>query len=713
MGWEPDNEGTGHWEPENGPVSKLPPAFLDRFRAGEKWERAGKALVEGAKEGFGDAPVGIEPGSKREKELQDLGWITGPGEGQAGPLRVFNEALTRPTATILDTFMRSLNAGIVGSANVLKQLSEEAGASQGAANRNKNELTNLVLHRMIESGQSHASRVERGPDGKVHDVPVGGIPMEGDFKGAAEVATNGQATPQIEAKVRELWEQHGIHPAEVATDAQADPLIAQALASRNSDIPEHYTGADPKKPLQDQLKTVNEEMAKLTEKETKTPEDKEKITQLQEVQSHLEERIEGVEAGRMRDYPVGFPLEPGEVGAPDFPRVLGKRGGGKEPPKEPPGGIGGPDEQGRIGGAKGKSAADEAGDKLSAHMSIDETRQKPSYGIHQLYRDVVNEYWPIERAEAKSGLKLEPHESPSRLANLSLSWMGRTHEMLFGQGPRDFFTDKNLGPSFEKVLEPVKGEVKQFREFAAAARDFELEKRGIKTGFDREATDTVRKAWAQKYGTTFQEFVKYQNNVATNLRDAGFFTRPVFQSMLQDNRLFVPFHAVMDDVELGFTEVHKPGLENPIKRIEGSLRRKVDPIESAIKNTQLINAVVNKNVVHEAVVSMYERMESTKLVGESRELVPAEQPRGSAELRKHATDFLRENGVKDPDGPLADFVTHISEKLPEGVISLYRDGVKRYYTLPDVEVADALKHLDQTAANALVLSIDAAVLAHG
>jgi hypothetical protein len=82
-------------------------------------------------------------------------------------------------------------------------------------------------------------RVERTPDGKVIKQPIGRAPQRGEFADAA-AATAGTPAPEVAAKVEKLWEDHGIHPAEVAHDAARDPTIAQDLLSSTPELPRAY-----------------------------------------------------------------------------------------------------------------------------------------------------------------------------------------------------------------------------------------------------------------------------------------------------------------------------------------------------------------------------------------------------------------------------------------------------------------------------------------
>lgn len=83
------------------------------------------------------------------------------------------------------------------------------------------------------------TRLDRAPTGELREVPIGDMPDRGDAS-AAVAAVVGLPHPAATAKVERLWEDHGIHPAEVAHDAVRDPTIVQDLLSSGPDLPRAY-----------------------------------------------------------------------------------------------------------------------------------------------------------------------------------------------------------------------------------------------------------------------------------------------------------------------------------------------------------------------------------------------------------------------------------------------------------------------------------------
>lgn len=102
------------------------------------------------------------------------------------------------------------------------------------------EASRVVDTALMALGGKPMVRVSMGPLG-ADTALIGGLPKGQDFADAARVIGNGDATPLAEKKLSDLYEQQGIHPAEVVHDAQRDPTIAQSmLSSDKADLPAAY-----------------------------------------------------------------------------------------------------------------------------------------------------------------------------------------------------------------------------------------------------------------------------------------------------------------------------------------------------------------------------------------------------------------------------------------------------------------------------------------
>lgn len=212
-----------------GPKPQASPAFLDRLRGGvatlDGRVPSGAALAYG---GADDAGVG--------------NFLTGLWKG-----------LTTPGAQLKETFAKAgpgeAFGGLMGRIPIgqvidqIRQGGESAGAALTGQPVSAEEMVGNALLGMtapvtrLPGGP--ITRLDRSPTGQLIETPVGGLPERGDASDAVS-AVVGLPHPAAQAKVERLWEDHGIHPAEVAHDAARDPTIAQDLLSSGPELPRAY-----------------------------------------------------------------------------------------------------------------------------------------------------------------------------------------------------------------------------------------------------------------------------------------------------------------------------------------------------------------------------------------------------------------------------------------------------------------------------------------
>ena len=85
----------------------------------------------------------------------------------------------------------------------------------------------------------------------------------------------------------------------------------------------------------------------------------------------------------------------------------------------------------------------------------------------------------------------------------------------------------------------------------------------------------------------------YQRHLLEYARDGGFITAEAFTAMTEANKNYVPFSRVIEAIEgeKGYTK----NVSNPFKRIKGSERDVIDPIETVYNNTFHIIKLAERN----------------------------------------------------------------------------------------------------------------------
>lgn len=650
---------------------QVPGAFVQRLDAFKEKEGLFTKLVtevsKGAKEGFGEQPLGFEPGSEAEKFF-DTHFMTGGG---AGPVRLVNEALLRPTAAAADALGRAFKAGAYGIGGAAGVLAEELGASQGDASRIKRDVGGLIELSLMFAGTGQGTfvRVTKDPVTRVvRDEPVGALPKSTDFQAAAKVATEGEESPRVLGKMADLWKERGVHPAEVVEDIRTDPVTKQELLSQGNTMPERYGGRE------------------------------------------LETKAGAGGGGKGPPFDDATPL--------------------MDDPKR----IGGPGEKPIDADATFNLERDQAAIRSRLSIGEPDPSRKLtwerfySYSVDKLWRIFKD----TEQAVAETGRVMETADDPYRLGRLYSGWASKAKLMLEDQ-TFDFFGYQKTGDGLGKILKDVKGDVEGFRIFAAAARAAELEKRGIEHGFDMGAVRRVVENQKGTYGETFKKLVDYQNNVAQYLKDAGVLSERGFKAMMEANQLYVPFHRLLNTEGLGIAGVGGDlQARNPIKAITGSTKLVVDPLENVIKNTYLLVSMAEKNRVGQKLVEMLEGMDmgveaAHRVMGsqivmrrspETGAMLPilqrVERTAKADDLDAGIADSLKRWGLKDAPADLVDALRSVVHPVGQDEISVFHNGKREVYRT-DVDTARAMKNLDAETVDMVtrLLAIPTATLRSG
>lgn len=203
------------------------------------------------------------------------------------------------------------------------------------------------------------------------------------------------------------------------------------------------------------------------------------------------------------------------------------------------------------------------------------------------------------------------------------------------------------------------------------------------------AAEAVVAQGREIYGATADAFTEYSNRVAAYARDAGVISRDGYTEMVQKHLFYIPMQRVMEADPAAARSGSGGTLQaqNPLRRIEGSTRQIVDPIESVIRNTFLMTQMAERNNVGRALIA---------LLGGTERAVPttSDQP-----TKAKLAALLREHGVDLPESmaSLADGL----QPVRDGEIRIMTDGKPETY-LVDPELARSFKNLDQETANLLV-----------
>lgn len=337
--------------------------------------------------------------------------------------------------------------------------------------------------------------------------------------------------------------------------------------------------------------------------------------------------------------------------------------------------------------------------KVLSRISVGEHHGR-RYNWSDLYRDMVDDLHPIYKAvqAAANGQPLPVTEDPYKLARLNRGVNGKA-EYFLEYSPFEYHTYKNVGKSLREILQPVKDNLDDVRAYLVAKRALELNARGINTGVDEAASRSTVEKLGSSMEPVAQEIYQYQDHVLNYLVDSGVISKDAAGAMRQANRDYVPFFRVME-TEKGRGVVRGLGTKQPVKKIKGSERKIVDPLESIIKNTYLFMNLADRNAIGAALWDLAEKHPESHI---------AEFVKPAAARKQSAAEILKANpeikGIVQQyeDVTPADLSGLRPEAFVNGPdeIAFYRDGV-RHVMKVDQDVARVFKGLDSETSNALM-----------
>jgi hypothetical protein len=258
--------------------------------------------------------------------------------------------------------------------------------------------------------------------------------------------------------------------------------------------------------------------------------------------------------------------------------------------------------------------------KILSHISLDNKntaslKDRFTNNLHNLYTMGVDELHPLSeftKIATENLGKIPEKNNPYILARNLRGWVGKANTFLEkGTFGKNYWTEKDgkivanfKGKSFNEILKPISdaGKLDDFRVYLVSKRAKELAGRKITTGIKEEDAD-IALAELEKNNPTFKEKAKeiynYQDQLLEYAKENGLIGEEGFKKIKELNAFRVPFYRVMETERSNFMGGKKVAgnIKAPIRKIKGSEREIIDPIESIIKDTYaIINSAERNNV---------------------------------------------------------------------------------------------------------------------
>lgn len=350
---------------------------------------------------------------------------------------------------------------------------------------------------------------------------------------------------------------------------------------------------------------------------------------------------------------------------------------------------------------------------LARESILSRIESRPEYDREGLswdrfYENVFDRFDPVKRfvQQLTGGEKLPASEDPYVLFRTAVDYAGKAVHFL-KYGALDFKTlerTKEASESLRDILEPFKKERPEFTAFIAAKRALELEgmknERGdkIDSGMNVEDARVVYEGGKAKYDAAAQKLVDYQNSVLKYLVDSERLSPKAYEMMTAGHKAYVPWHRILEDGSAGGGKKTSP-TGNPIKRIFGSEKKVVDPIESIIRNTFEYVRLAENN---RALMGLVKLAEAKAEEGISPLIQRVKLPTKAINVKaEEVAQFLVSQGVSgyDADALAKEFTIYRrgSVHLADNEFVIWRKGQMELYQVADEGVARAFRALEGDA----------------
>jgi len=314
--------------------------------------------------------------------------------------------------------------------------------------------------------------------------------------------------------------------------------------------------------------------------------------------------------------------------------------------------------------------------------------------FNNLYTIVVDRFNPITRfvKEVSDIEKLKPSENPILLARRYLGIKGIAESKLF------YFTHHldesgnivKTGESLNDILGTFKKDINDLVTFMVAQREKELWERGIKEGIDLNKTEKVINALKNKYGRGFKQIERVsarirdwtKRAILDPLREIGAISEDMYRKITESNQFYIPFQRVIDEVEKGNIISSKLNVFDPtaipLKKIRGSEKTIINPLESLIKYVYKITDFVERERVAKSIVNLRNKFpELQEVIKPIKNIRPVAIEEGRTIFRP---------GILEPG---------------KNIITVFEDGKRKFYEVPE-DLAKTMKGMSSAELALLV-----------
>ena len=440
---------------------------------------------------------------------------------------------------------------------------------------------------------------------------------------------------------------------DIADQSIKDPTIKQDLASTNKDIPTEYQTPADKKTIEDAGKSEIDPIKEIENLQLELNKAKEEVAQ----KTMDKAGIESIDTSLNK--------------VSELEKQLAEKSKDVIPPER---------------------SADPDVAKVQEKITSTPVVKNPTIKQYAdlFYTHIFDRLHPIYLAVKKvnengiaftKGGKLDPYENAR-----SQPGMIQTAMNFILHSPIKFKDLSNVGMAFDKIIEPIKNDVKARAELDAylvAKRSLEKAKQGFETGIDQKAAKSTVDKLKSKYEDYAVKLGEYQDHVLNYLIDSGMLSAEKAKAFREANKDYTPFHRLIEDNNTG----KYSGSGNSIKKFKGSTKDIISPLESIVKNTLTLIPLAERNKAF---------VEFIKMVEDNKQLFPEiNKVKSKTSVTNVSKDEIA-TAVNNPESITADSLQIFrknSQLASASEIAIYRDGKREVWEVGK-DLAKALKPLE-------------------
>ncbi len=330
---------------------------------------------------------------------------------------------------------------------------------------------------------------------------------------------------------------------------------------------------------------------------------------------------------------------------------------------------------------------------------------KIKQGWHRFNVKMVDDLYAVKKFTeevTKGGVELSIEENPYMLARL-LKGITSKSTVFLEQGTfgKKFwkiekgkavpnFTGESLDTILKDVSKPEQWQ--DFTTYLVSRRSVELANRDIITGInkaDAQAAINELEAKYKNFNSLAKRVYKYQDSLLVYANEMGLISKDLLGKLRKFGD-YVPFYRVFDELQRkGFMGKKMANIAPPIKRIKGSEREIINPLESIVKNTYTLISAADRNQVG---IAMANLVDKNPEIAELFERVKTPMAKVASVNAKELGVEIEGLSAEDADKVVDIFRPAFFVSGDEVTVIL--DGQKAYFRV-DPDLRDALLTLDR------------------